>query len=336
MRGEGTPGQRGSAPSGVSRSEVSRYDLHCHLDCSVRPETATELALEQGVPVTRPARELVVAPPECGSLPVFLTHVEFAITVLQSARALRRVARELVHDWRADRVVYGEARFAPQLHTRAGLSLEGAITAVAAGLADGAVETGVRTGLLLCCMRDGAPETSRQVAELAVQHRDVVAGIDLAGDERCPGAPHRAAFDVARAAGLGVTIHAGEGAGPGSVWEALDVLGAVRIGHGARSAEDIALLRRLRSDGITVETCPTSNVQTGAVAGFAAHPADSMLSDGIAVTVNTDARSTSDTTLDREFARMSEYFGWEIDHERCCQDNAREAAFAGVPEKGMS
>ncbi|GAB2752433.1 adenosine deaminase [Salinifilum aidingensis] len=332
MREEEAPGHGGAVPAGVplcgaGRYDLPRYDLHCHLDCSVRPDTAVELAAAGGVPVTRPARELVVAPPECGSLPAFLAHVEFAVSVLQSARALRRVARELVHDWHADGVVHGEARFAPQLHTRAGLGMEGAITAVASGLADGAAETGVRTGLLLCCMRDGSPETSRRVAELAVRHRDVVAGIDLAGDERYPGAPHRAAFDAAREAGLGITIHAGEGAGPESVWEALDVLGADRIGHGARSAADAALLRRLHSDGIAVEACPTSNAQTGAVAGFAAHPADRMLADGIAVTVNTDARSTSDTTLGREFARMAEHFGWTAEHERRCQDNARDAAF---------
>ncbi|MEV4477764.1 adenosine deaminase, partial [Nonomuraea sp. NPDC049504] len=133
------------------------------------------------------------------------------------------------------------------------------------------------------------------------------------------------------AAGLPVTVHAGEAAGPESVWEALDVLGAARIGHGVRSADDPALLDRLRRDGIALEMCPASNLQTGAVRETAAHPADRLLAEGLAVTISTDARTTSGTTVTREFQRMREWYGWTGDHEARCQEHARAAAFGDVP-----
>jgi adenosine deaminase len=305
-----------------------RYELHCHLDASVRLGTIADLAAEQGIELAGPVERLAVAPPDVGSLHGFLPYLDVALAVLQTPGALRRAAAELVDAWHRDRVGYGEVRFAPQLHTRAGLRVDDAIDAVAAGLADGAAATGVRTGLLLCCLRHQRPEQSLEVADAAVRRRDAVAGLDLAGDERLPGAPHREAFDLAHAAGLPVTVHAGEAAGPASVWEALDVLGARRIGHGVRSVGDAALLDRLRRDRIALETCPRCNVLTGAVPAIAEHPADRLLRAGLAVTVSTDARTTADTTLDREFATLAAAFGWTGAEERQCQRHAARAAFA--------
>lgn len=307
---------------------AARYDLHCHLDGSVRPGTVADLAREQGVVVDRPVTELVTAPPDCGSLTRYLTYIDLPLQVLQTPDALRRAARELVEDWHADGVVHGEARFAPQLHGLQGMTLDEAVSAVAAGLADGRAATGVRTALLLCCLRHQTPEESLAVAETAVRRRDVVSGLDLAGDERLfPGAPHRPAFDAAHAAGLPCTVHAGEAAGAASVWEALDVLGARRIGHGVRCAEDDALLDRLRRDRITLEMCPISNVQTGAASGLAAHPAPRLLADGLAVTIGTDARTTSATTLEREFAALRETAGWGGEQERLVAEHAAAGAF---------
>lgn len=304
-----------------------RIELHCHLDGSVRPATVAELAAQQGLSLGRPVEELVVAPPRCADLMTYLTYIDPVLDVLQTPEALRRVARELVHDWHADTVGYGEVRFAPQLHTRRGLSLDAAVREVAAGLAEGRAETGVRTGLLLCCLRQQSPEVSERVVDTALRCRDLVCGVDLAGDEGRPGAAHRAAFDAAHAGGLPVTIHAGEAAGARRVWEAVDTLGASRVGHGVRSVEDSALLRRLRTDRIALEMCPVSNVQTGAVADLADHPADRLLAEGLAVTISTDARTTSATTLEREFRVLGEQFGWTTDDEVRCQRNARDASF---------
>lgn len=305
-----------------------RYELHCHLDGSVRPDTIAALAAEQGLDLPAPVRHLAVAPPDVGSLHAFLPYIDIALDVLQTPQALHRAAAELVTDWRADHVIYGEVRFAPQLHTRAGMSIDDAIDAVAAGLAHGTAATGVRTGLLLCCLRHQPPGLSLEVADAAVRRRDVVAGLDLAGDERHPGTPHREAFDLAHAAGMPVTVHAGEAAGPASVWEALDVLGARRIGHGVRSTGDTALLDRLRRDQIALETCPGCNVLTRAVPTMTAHPADRLLRAGLRITVSTDARTTAGTTLDTEFDALAAAFGWTHAEEQLCQDNAAQAAFA--------
>ncbi|MGW3350208.1 adenosine deaminase [Nonomuraea rubra] len=306
-----------------------RHDLHCHLDGSVRPATIADLAREQGIPVDRPVVELVTAPPECGSLTRYLTYFDLPLQILQTPEALRRAARELVEDWSADGVVHGEARFAPQQHGRLGMTLDEAVSAVAAGLAEGRAATGVRTALLLCCLRHQSPEESLAVADAAVRHRGVVSGLDLAGDERLyPGAPHRPAFDLAHGAGLPCTVHAGEAAGAESVWEAIDVLGARRIGHGVRCAEDGALVERLRRDRITLETCPISNVQTGAVPSLASHPATRLLASGLAVTVGTDARTTSATSLAREFAALREAAGWTEEQERLVQKHAAAGAFS--------
>ncbi|MFI6535771.1 adenosine deaminase [Nonomuraea sp. NPDC050547] len=308
----------------------SRHELHCHLDGSLRPATVADLARRQGLALDRPVRDLVVAPAGCGSLSRYLTYFDLPLQVLQSPDALRRAARELVEDWRADGVVHGEARFAPQLHGRQGMTLDEAVTAVAEGLAEGRATTGVRTGLLLCCLRHQSPEESMAVAETAVRRREVVSGLDLAGDERLyPAAPHKAAFDLAHRADLPCTVHAGEAAGPASVWEAIEVLGARRIGHGVRCAEDGALLERLRADHIALEMCPTSNVQTGAAPSLAGHPATRLLAAGLAVTISTDARTTSDTSLGLEFARLRETAGWDERQENLAQDHARAAAFDG-------
>ncbi|MVO89520.1 adenosine deaminase [Streptomyces sp. p1417] len=312
-----------------------RHELHCHLDGSVRPDTIADLAREQGVALAGPVGELVVAPQDCGSLTRFLTYIDVPLRVLQTPAALTRAARELVEDWSADGVVHGEVRFAPQLHGRHGMSLDDAVRAVAEGLAAGRRATGVRTALLLCCLRHQSPDESLAVAEAAVRNRDAVAGLDLAGDERLHGAgPHRAAFEVAHTAGLPCTVHAGEAAGPASMWEALDVLGARRIGHGVRCTGDDALLGRLRADRVALEMCPTSNVQTGAVSGLAAHPATRLLAAGLAVTISTDTRTTSATSLGREFDALRRAAGWTADDEALAQEHAARAVFAPPSDAG--
>ncbi len=164
----------------------------------------------------------------------FLPYIDVALDVLQTPRALRRAAAaELVGDWHGDGVVHGEVRFAPQLHARAGMTVDEAVDAVASGAREASARLGISTSLILCLLRHQSLDVALEVADAAVRHQDV-SGLDLAGDERLPGQPFVAAFDLAHAAGLAVTVHAGEGAGPESVWEAIDVLGARRVGHGVR------------------------------------------------------------------------------------------------------
>ncbi|WP_327700580.1 adenosine deaminase [Streptomyces decoyicus] len=310
-------------------TRIPRYELHCHLDGSVRPDTVADLAREQGITLKRPARDLVVAPVHCGSLTTFLTYIDLPLQLLQTPHALTRTARELVEDWKADGVVYGEVRFAPQLHGRHGMTPDEAVQAVAEGLAQGRATTGVGTGMLLCCLRHQSPDESLAVAETALRHRNIVAGLDLAGDETLYTAqPHRAAFDLAHSAGMPCTVHAGEAAGPESMWEAIDILGARRIGHGVRCTSDTALLNRLRTDGIALEMCPTSNVQTGAVPSLTDHPAIPLLAAGLPVTISTDTRTTSDTTLRREFDALQHTHGWTSQHEALAQENAARASFS--------
>ncbi|RCW45934.1 adenosine deaminase [Halopolyspora algeriensis] len=335
--------------SDTAPAPVPRYELHCHLDGSLRPSTIAELAREQGIALTAPVEHLVTAPADCGSLTRFLPYFDLPLQVLQTPEALRRAARELVEDFHADGVVHGEVRFAPQLHGHRGMTQDEAVSSVAEGLTAGRGATGVATGLLLCCLRHQTPQESLAVAETALRHRGVVAGLDLAGDEQLypatphrgvvagldlagdeqlyPATPHRGAFELAHAAGLACTVHAGEAAGPAGMWEAIDVLGARRIGHGVRCVGDRALLDRLRREGIALEMCPTSNVQTGAVAGLLDHPATALLGDGLSVTINTDARTTSATTLGHEFRMLREAAGWTTEHEARAQSHAAEAAF---------
>ncbi|MEV4478065.1 adenosine deaminase, partial [Nonomuraea sp. NPDC049504] len=156
---------------------TGRYELHCHLDGSVRPATVAELAGQQGITLGAPVESLVVAPRECGDLMTYLTYLDPILRVLQTPEALRRAALELVHDWHADGVVYGEARFAPQLHGERGMTLDEAVEAVADGLAAGSEQTGVRCALLLCCLRQQPPEISEQVVAAALRHRGSVAGV---------------------------------------------------------------------------------------------------------------------------------------------------------------
>ncbi|MER6950188.1 adenosine deaminase [Nonomuraea sp. NPDC000554] len=305
----------------------ARIELHCHLDGSVRVPTIAQLAEEQGVSLPGPVRDLAVAPARPLSLPAYISRIDVALSVMQTAGALRRTARELVEDWARDGVVYGEARFAPQLHQRRGLTLPQILDAVSEGLAEGAAATGVQTGLILCCLRPDPVTTSIRVAELAAANAHRVAGLDLAGDEAIPAAPHAAAFRLAHEAGLPVTVHAGETQGPDSVRQALDELGARRIGHGVRAVHDDVLVGRLAREAVTLETCPTSNLQTGAVPSLAAHPARRLMARGVPVTVSTDARTVSGTTLGDEFEVLRRELGWTAADDRSAQLSAAAAAF---------
>lgn len=313
----------------IDYCKLPKIELHCHLDCSVRIATVAELGRELGLRLPNPLKEALVSPEVCADLADYISRVHLMLEVMQDRENLTRIAREFVEDLSADGVVYGEARFAPQLHTRAGLTMQEVLDAVSEGIAEGTGATGVQVGLILCCLRHEDPEVSLSVARLAAHNAENVCGVDLAGDEaRYPGAPHRAAFELAREAGIRRTVHAGEAAGAASIREAIEVLGAERIGHGVRIEESSEMMECARQRGIALEMCPLSNYQTRAVQTLANHPIDRLLRKNFRVTVSTDCRTISQTSVSSEFARLEKLFGWGQREFSICQRNAADAAFA--------
>ena len=308
---------------------LPKLELHCHLDGCLRLETARDIALSTGAPLPASFRQALVAPDVCLDLADYIRHIDFALELMQRPEDLHRVAEELVESWAAENVIYGEARFAPQFHTRRGLSMQQALDTVHAGLTAGGKKFGVRFGLIVCCVRHLPAEVSLQVARLAAENMDKVCALDLAGDElRFGAASHREAFVLAEQAGLHRTAHAGEAAGAASVREALDLLHAERLGHGVRVEDPPQLLQELRQRGTSLDMCPKSNLQTCAVASLAGHPAPRLLRQGLRVTISTDARTTSDSSVTQEFEILERYHGWGLAEFWACQRHAAQAAFA--------
>ena len=275
-----------------------KAELHCHLDGSVRPDTLASLRAARGLP---PA----AAPsPGGGSLEAYLAAFPPVIEALQDAEALERVAAELAVDARADGVWWLEVRFAPLLHTRRGLTPRQAIEAVSRGLARAPLELGA--GVIVCALRDhGVDDAWQSFRAAAALHDAGVVGVDLAGPEAAfPPEPFAEPFAWARGAGLGVTIHAGEAAGPASIRAALETCGATRVGHGVTLDADPGLLAAVVEQGVVLEMCPRSNVETGAVARLSEHPWRRYLARGVRATLATDNRAVSRTTLTAELTSV--------------------------------
>lgn len=292
------------SPNDVTPCLAPLAELHCHLNGSVRLQTLAELGEEQGHTFSERIAALAVAGPSVANLRDYLRCNDIAIRLLQTPHALHRAARELVEDWAADGIVHGEMRIAPQLHTAGGLSLRQVVDAVVSGLKAGEA-AGCTARLILACLRQGSPQLSLATARLAASAGDPVVGFDIAGDETLPLTPHLPAFEAAHSLGLHITAHAGEAAGPDSVREVLDRLGPERIGHGVAAATDTGLISRLAHHEVALEMCPTSNHQTRAVTPGSPHPAAALLAQGVAVTINTDNRTVSATTLTKEYARLT-------------------------------
>lgn len=312
----------------IDYRHLPKIELHCHLDSSVRVSTVADLGQELRLRLPDSVERALVAPEVCLDLADYLSRIDLALEVMQRRKHLVRIAREFVEDLHADGVIYGEVRFAPQLHMREGLRLQEVVEAVNEGLAEGMRATGVRVGLILCCLRHEDAEGSVAIARLAIANPDAVCGLDLAGDEaRYSGAPHRAAFDLARSAGLRRTVHAGEARGAGSIREAIEILHAERIGHGVRIEESPKLLEYAREHATTLEMCPLSNYQTRAVPSLAEHPIDRLLREKVPATVSTDARTVSHNSVTSEFERLETLFGWGQEEFSLCQRNAANGAF---------
>jgi adenosine deaminase len=328
----------------LSRDIVRRAPkvvLHDHIDGGLRPATLIELARETGatgLPTEDPG-ELAVwfrRQAERGSLERYLEAFSHTVAVLQTAEALTRVTREAAEDLADDGVVYAELRFAPELHTEGGLTLDEVVTAVLEGARQG--PDGITVGIICTAMRTAA--RSSEIAQLAVRHRDAgVVGFDIAGAEAgYPPTRHLDAFQLIARENFHFTIHAGESFGLPSIWEALQWCGAQRLGHGVRIVDDIRAhpdgsydLGRLagfvRDLRVPLEMCPTSNVHTGAAASIADHPIDLLRRLRFRVTVNTDNRLVSDVTMTGEFEHLIEAFGFGLDEMQWLTVNAMKSAF---------
>jgi adenosine deaminase len=307
---------------------LPKIELHCHLDASVRVTTVADLGRKIGLDLPTRLEPALIAPEVCIDLADYLVRIDLALEVMQHREHLVRISREIVEDLAADGAIYGEIRFAPQLHLRNGLTMQEVLNAVHEGLKQGEQQTGMKSGLIVCCLRHEPSERSLEIAKLAVNNRDKVCALDLAGDEaRYVGAPHSAAFDLAKREGLRRTVHAGEAAGAESIREALDVLSAERIGHGVRIIESNELQERAKATRLPLEMCPLSNIQTRAANSLPEHPIDHLLRKGLHVTVNTDCRTVSHTTVTNEFERLESTFGWGLAEFHQCQINSVEAAF---------
>ncbi|MCB5164476.1 adenosine deaminase [Streptomyces bambusae] len=322
--------------------------LHDHLDGAPRPATLVELAASVGhrLPADTPEQlaDWYVAAAGSGDLVRYIGTFEHTLAVMQHREGLLRIAEEYVLDLAADGVVYAEVRYAPELMLGGGLSLDEVVGTVQEGLANGmakaaAAGTPVRVGTLLCGMRMFS--RTREIAGLTVAHRDAgVVGFDIAGaEDGFPPADHLAAFEFLRASAMPFTIHAGEAHGLPSIHQALQVCGAQRIGHGVRITDDIVdgrpgpLAAWIRDRRIPLEMCPTSNLQTGAATTIADHPITLLRDLGFRVTLNTDNRLVSGTTMTREMSLLVNEAGWHADDLKTVTVNAAKSAFLPHDER---
>jgi adenosine deaminase len=286
--------------------KLPKTDLHVHLDGSLRLDTILELARAQRIALpaddAEGLREAMNLGKNCGSLVEYLKAFDITLRVLQDEASLHRVAYELAEDAARENVRYMEVRYAPMLHTSRGLRLTQVVEAVLGGLRAAQATYGIESNLIICGIRNISPQSSLEMAELAVAYKSRgVVGFDLAGAEYDnPAKHHKPAFQLCRDNNINCTIHAGEAYGPESIAQAIHVCGAHRIGHGCRLRESGDLLHYVNDHRIPLECCPSSNVQTGAVRDIASHPLKLYQALGLRVTVNTDNRLVTDTTVSKE------------------------------------
>jgi adenosine deaminase len=297
---------------------LPKAELHVHLDGSLRPSTMLELAADRGIelPAADPealARYMLVT--DARSLEEYLDRFALTLTLMQDAEAIERIAYELAEDHASENVRYVEVRFAPGLSTEGGLAGEDVLDAALAGLARAERDLGITAAVIVCALRSLPPSESVEAAGLAVGYRERgVCAFDLAGAEAgYPVKDHLEAFRVARAGGLPVTIHAGEGFGAPSIRQALELGGASRIGHGTRLLEDPELLARVRDERIPVEVCLTSNVQTKVSLTYEQHPLRPYFDAGLVVCLCTDNRLMSGVTLTDEYEHARDALGFTWD-----------------------
>lgn len=298
---------------------LPKTDLHVHLDGSLRIQTILELAEQQKVKLPADSveklRPFVEVGEDCKSLVEYLKAFDVTLSVMQTYESLVRTAFELAEDAAKENVRYLEVRYSPILHQQKGMTLHAIVQAVLEGLAQAEKKYDIHTGVILCGMRHISPEISLKLADLTVAFKNKgVVGFDLAGaEEDFPAKRHKDAFGRVLANNINCTLHAGEAYGPESVHQAIHLCGAHRIGHGVRLVEDGDLLNYVNDHRIPLECCPSSNVQTKAVKRMADHPIRLFFDLGLRVTVNTDNRMVTNTTVSREYLVLHEQLGFSLE-----------------------
>ncbi|WP_084736603.1 adenosine deaminase [Cystobacter ferrugineus] len=318
---------------------LPKTDLHCHLDGSMRLRTILELAEQQKVHLPADTEDglakAIHMGEVCKSLEDYLVAFDVTLSVLQTADALYRAAYELAVDAAAENVRYLEVRYSPALHLKQGLKMTTVIDSVLEGLRVAKRETGIKCGVIVCGIRHINPQTSMRLAELSVAYKNRgVIGFDLAGAEAdFPAKDHKEAFQLILRNNVNCTAHAGEAFGPESISQAIHYLGAHRIGHGTRLREDGDLLNYVNDHRIPLEVCPTSNVQTGAVPSLDAHPLKFYFDYGLRVTINTDNRLITDTSVTKELWLAHKEIGLSLEDLTTIIVSGFKSAFLPSREK---
>ncbi|MGQ0503842.1 MAG: adenosine deaminase [Myxococcaceae bacterium] len=331
-------------PRGIEVTEellcaLPKTDLHCHLDGSMRLKTILELAEQQKVKLLADTEDglakAIHMGQVCKSLDEYLVAFDVTLSVLQTEESLYRAAYELAIDAAAENVRWLEVRYSPALHMQKGLKMTTVIDAVLEGLRQAKREKGIKCGVIVCGIRHINPEMSVRLAELSVAYKNRgVIGFDLAGAEvNFPAKHHKEAFQLILRNNVNCTAHAGEAYGPESIAQAIHYLGAHRIGHGTRLREDGDLLNYVNDHRIPLEICPTSNVQTRAVTSLAAHPLKFYFDYGLRVTINTDNRLITDTTVTKELWTAHKELGLTLEDITTVLVSGFKSAFLPFREK---
>ncbi len=314
---------------------LPKTDLHTHLDGSLRLETVIDFYKEDGKAIPDNLEDKLSVPEKCRDLADYLKAFDFPLQFLQTPARLERCTFEIAEDAAKENIWYLELRFAPFLHTREGMSIDEIITAVMEGLKKAEKKYRIKTGLILTAMRQDDPEYSEKLAQKAIKYKnEKVVALDLAGAEKgYPAKEHLEAFYRARNENINLTIHAGEDFGPESIHQAVHYCGAHRIGHGVRLIEDPELMEYINDHRLPLEICLTSNIQTDAVKDFKSHPFKQYLERGVRVTLNTDSRTVSDTTMTDEYTKAVKHYNLSLANIRQLIINGFKAAFISYDDK---
>ena len=313
--------------------KLPKAELHCHLDGSLRIDTILNLASEQNIKLPsdnkKILKSILMITDNIGSLEEYLKKFDIILSILQTSDALTVIAYELAMDCWEDGVRYLEVRYCPELHIKNGTTLSDTIEAVKLGLKQAEKKCGIITGIIICSLRNMSPFHSLELSKLAVKYKNKgVVGFDLAGiEEDFPAKKHKEAFYLILNNNINTTIHAGEAFGPKSIHQAIHICGAHRIGHGTRVYEDIDLLNYINNHRIPLEICLTSNIHTKTVTSISKHPFKYFIDAKVRVTLNTDNRLISNTSLSKEYEIAINNFNLNENEIRTIIINGFKSAF---------
>lgn len=310
----------------MTLQQLPKIELHLHLDCGLSYEVVNKINPD----ITEEMyRNNFIAPEKCIDLADFLTRAINCVNLMQTKEQLEWVVEDLFKQLAADNVLYAEMRYAPLQHLQNGLTAFDVVDIIEKATAACIQKTGIEARIILCTLRHYSAAESMETVMLVEQFKNTyVAGFDIAADEAgYPITNHIAAFQYAKQKEIFCTAHAGEAMGAESVWETLNYFGPSRIGHGVRSYEDPKLVEHLRNNYIHLEICPSCNVQINIVDEYKNHPVDQLKKEGVSININTDCRTIVDISLNREYQKLQDVFGWTITDFYDCNVNAIKAAF---------